>query len=48
MCEDFEKDFPFYEELLAYLITEAFNPSENPPQYIQEEDVDDWLDSLLS
>ena len=45
-CLDIERDSPYYEPMIRYLLEEAFK-SEDGPRYIKESEIDDWLSSLL-
>ena len=46
--EEIERDHPAYEPLIKQLLAEAFSPSTQPPQYVQQGEVRDWLTSLLN
>ena len=46
-CLDIERESPYYEPVIRYLLEEAFNPKKQP-KYIKESEIDDWLSSLLS
>ncbi|MGK7942420.1 MAG: Panacea domain-containing protein [Crocosphaera sp.] len=43
---EIEKNHPHYEPIIRYLLKEAFDVNKEP-QYIKEEEIDDWLESLL-
>lgn len=44
---EIERNHSSYEPIIRYLLEEAFNPQKEP-QYIQEGEIDEWLESLLS
>lgn len=46
--DEIERNHPDYPRYLAHLLDQAFDQPTNPPKYIQEEEVNDWLTSLLS
>lgn len=43
---EIERNHSHYEPIMRHLLEEAFNPKKEP-QYIQEGEIDEWLNSLL-
>ncbi len=43
---EMEREHPVYQAIIAYLLQEAFK-GEKEPQYIKNEEIHEWLHSLL-
>ncbi|MEA5616541.1 type II toxin-antitoxin system antitoxin SocA domain-containing protein [Cronbergia sp. UHCC 0137] len=46
--EQIEQDNPAYKTSISYLLEQSFKQPAKDPQYVQEEEINDWLTSLLS
>lgn len=46
--EQIEQDNPAYKAVISHLLDQAFRQPDEEPKYVQEEEIHDWLTSLLS
>jgi hypothetical protein len=46
--EQIEQDNPAYKASVAYLLEQSFSKPAKNPEYVQEDEINEWLNSLLA